>query len=483
MFFPRRDNVYLYFFLFFVVGMSIRILSASMGDLWWDEYHLLRFSTQENFNDFFRNYVSYENNQQPIYYFISYLLFKVIAPSTEFIVRFPALFFGVLSIPVMFWVMKKIFNNGVALFSVILLVFSTFHIQYSAEARPYSLVMLLCIISIYYFFMYSGEMHFRHRIKLFIVNLLIFYTFPLAIIFVGLEYIFLFIKKIYSDGKYKKNLSCYLDLFYRNFLFEFSVFTFFVILRIDSFVNRIHINWIPYPTLQDFFLAYRLFIQYGSNPNIQLVLGIVLLFILCALVDNKEFFQRFKNFYYSRIFIINFLLFIIFFIPVLVYVISRYNPIFVPRYLAPVFPPLIIIFAIILSLLSPGLKKVIVFSLLIISPLTIYYVKIPRSVDCSYDEAFELFKDSHNIIYVSDFPDMQPYFYGLKNNYNYNIKVVNDTETVINRQYNPEVDYNNFFIVTDWGKLFIKEYLPKGCTYEDDNWLRMKCINFRKIQC
>lgn len=56
-------------------------------------------------------------------------------------VRFPALLFGVLAVPLVYALARRLFNYRVGLIAAALLTFSSFAVEYSQEARPYALLL------------------------------------------------------------------------------------------------------------------------------------------------------------------------------------------------------------------------------------------------------------------------------------------------------------------------------------------------------
>ncbi|MCB0214703.1 MAG: glycosyltransferase family 39 protein, partial [Anaerolineae bacterium] len=60
----------------------------------------------------------------------------------DFWVRWPALFFGVLSIPLTYALARRLFNRRVGYIAALLMTVALFAVRYSQETRPYAL--LLC---------------------------------------------------------------------------------------------------------------------------------------------------------------------------------------------------------------------------------------------------------------------------------------------------------------------------------------------------
>jgi len=67
-----------------------------------------------------------------------------------FIVRFPALLLGLVSIALIYRVGNAFFGRGVGLTAAFLLTVSLFHYQYSREARFYSLFVVTTLLSLYF---------------------------------------------------------------------------------------------------------------------------------------------------------------------------------------------------------------------------------------------------------------------------------------------------------------------------------------------
>lgn len=61
-------------------------------------------------------------------------------------VRFPALWFGILAVPLIFRLGSRLFNRRTGVIAALLLTCSSFAVEYSQEARPYSLLLLLVLV-------------------------------------------------------------------------------------------------------------------------------------------------------------------------------------------------------------------------------------------------------------------------------------------------------------------------------------------------
>jgi uncharacterized membrane protein len=86
----------------------------------------------------------------PLYYFILHYWIALFGTS-EVAVRVPSVLFGVLAIPVIYVLGRLLFKEEVGLLAALILAFSTFNVQYSQDARMYSLMVLLALLSMYFF--------------------------------------------------------------------------------------------------------------------------------------------------------------------------------------------------------------------------------------------------------------------------------------------------------------------------------------------
>jgi mannosyltransferase len=93
-------------------------------------------------------------NSRPLGYLLNYFLVKPFLPLDELGLRLLPAVFGVLAIPVLYLVSRRLLGTRAALFSALLLTFSPLHVMYSQLARYWSLVFLLS--AIYPYALYIG---------------------------------------------------------------------------------------------------------------------------------------------------------------------------------------------------------------------------------------------------------------------------------------------------------------------------------------
>ncbi len=92
----------------------------------------------------------------PLYYFILHYWMMIFGTS-ESAVRLLSALFGILAIPMIYVVGRQLFNKQVGLVAALILALSSFNIYYSQETRMYSLMVLLALLSMYFFWRFLQQ--------------------------------------------------------------------------------------------------------------------------------------------------------------------------------------------------------------------------------------------------------------------------------------------------------------------------------------
>jgi 4-amino-4-deoxy-L-arabinose transferase-like glycosyltransferase len=126
-------------------AFALRVFQLDKQSFWYDEafsVYLSRFDlatiTARTAADI----------QPPLYYYLLNLWLSV-AGDSEFAVRFLSLFFGVLTIPLLYVTARRLFSVPAALFSALIATVSALYLWYSQEARMYTLITFLGLVSTY----------------------------------------------------------------------------------------------------------------------------------------------------------------------------------------------------------------------------------------------------------------------------------------------------------------------------------------------
>ncbi len=127
--------------------MALRLYRLGAQSLWYDEgvsVYLARMSlpqlTAWTANDI----------QPPLYYYLLHFWLLLFGRSgSEFVVRFPSLLFGVLTVPLMYRMGQHLFGTAAGLLAAFLAAISPLYLWYSQETRMYTMLTFLCLLSSY----------------------------------------------------------------------------------------------------------------------------------------------------------------------------------------------------------------------------------------------------------------------------------------------------------------------------------------------
>ena len=136
---PRRTTLWLLLAVMLLVT-GLRLLNLSHQSLWLDEV--------DTVNTVHRVIPSLtmSGTTPPLYYIVMSWWMRLV-PETEAMVRLPSVFFGIVSVALLFVLGRRLLGSRAGLIAALLMAVSPFHIHYSQEARAYSLMLLLTLLS------------------------------------------------------------------------------------------------------------------------------------------------------------------------------------------------------------------------------------------------------------------------------------------------------------------------------------------------
>ena len=191
MFKSLNDNSkYLYFttifgLLFFNLLLKISFLDAE--PFWYDEIISVK-SSLLGFGHI--KHQSEWDNNPPFYYYCLWVWIKLFGVS-EFKIRLLSVIFSCISASLLFVLVKKYFNYLTALFSVLIFSLHDFSYAYTHEARCYTLVVLLTLLSTLVFLKLLENSNYKTILLLGLINFLIVYTHYIAGLVLVFQFIFL----------------------------------------------------------------------------------------------------------------------------------------------------------------------------------------------------------------------------------------------------------------------------------------------------
>jgi 4-amino-4-deoxy-L-arabinose transferase-like glycosyltransferase len=146
---PKRQNIWITIvpLVITLLALTLRLYRLGAQSLWYDEgvsVYLARMSLPQ------LTAWTADDIQPPLYYYLLHFWLLLFGPSSsEFIVRFPSLFFGVLTVPLMYKMGRHLFGAAAGLLAAFLAAISPLYLWYSQETRMYTLLTFLCLLSSY----------------------------------------------------------------------------------------------------------------------------------------------------------------------------------------------------------------------------------------------------------------------------------------------------------------------------------------------
>ncbi|MGD9030776.1 MAG: glycosyltransferase family 39 protein, partial [Anaerolineae bacterium] len=129
-----------------LVAFFVRAASLDVQSLWRDEVDALRFATVP-WSEMLSNFTRPGWNG-PLYY----LLLRgwvAMTGTSEYAMRFFSLLFGVLGLPLIYVLGRRLFSPSVGLISALLMTTSPYLVWYSQEVKMYTLILALALLAIY----------------------------------------------------------------------------------------------------------------------------------------------------------------------------------------------------------------------------------------------------------------------------------------------------------------------------------------------
>ncbi len=141
----RRINFWLALPALLLVAFALRVFRLEFQSLWYDEafsVYLARMSLAEI------TARTAADIQPPLYYYLLHF-WTALAGEGEFAVRFMSLCFGVLTLPLIYVTARRLFDPSAAVVSVLLAALAPLYLWYSQEARMYTQITFLLLLSSY----------------------------------------------------------------------------------------------------------------------------------------------------------------------------------------------------------------------------------------------------------------------------------------------------------------------------------------------
>ena len=251
--------------LVIITGFSLRIYKLSDENIWYDEVSSVYYSQQS-----LSHILSLRDTSPPLYYVLLHFII-ILFGGSEFSIRFLSVLFGTASIYFLYLLGKELFNRKVGFFSALLLALSPLHVYYSQEARTYSLLIFLTIMSMYYYIRLDKKTELYNIILYIVTTGLLLYSHVYSIFLVISQ-------NMHQIYKHRLNLS----KLKKWFLIQLVIAVFYLpwIIYLAGIVNQYKYSWIPKPTIIDLLITLYTY----SSGEIFSLSGLVLIFLFIALI-------------------------------------------------------------------------------------------------------------------------------------------------------------------------------------------------------
>lgn len=389
-------QVWLLFLLVFSINFCIKQFQAGYASYWYDEIISLK-TANEDFGHI--KHVSEWDKNPPFYYYCLSVWIKLFDNYSEYWTRLLSVIFSSLAAGVLFIISNKYFNRTTAISASLLFIASDFLYFYSHEARAYSLVMLLGLLSTYIFFQLKNKPVLVLIFLLGLTNFLIVYTHYIA----GLILVIQFILAVIFFEKRNKAFFLYSLIF--TIVLMLIRFTKKQVMLVLAFNGTDYTFWLGKAKFRNLADAFSTFL-YNKPLAIILLSVIVLGAILIWKSKNKDL--RFYHLYSLLVGIGSIL--VLFFM-------GKLTPIFLDRYLIFAVPFLFILISFTFSLINHKIIPLIPAVLICIVFLPQIHFETKKSMD--YREAMIFLKKTKQngdlvIVKTKDIRPLFSYYYDVK---------------------------------------------------------------------
>ena len=348
-----------------MAGLFLRIYGLSTESLWLDE----GFSVWHSKTDIPLIIKAASSDvQMPLYYILLHYWMGLFGDS-EFSIRFLSVIFGLLAVFLVYKIGDVLFNKETGIISSLIMAFTLFQIYYSQEARLYSFMLFLSLMSVYFFILTMKSSKLKHTFPYIISTALLVYTHFFGWFIVIFQNLY-FIYAVFFQAEKRCKIKFWV-LSQVTILVLFAVWIPILISQISGTIGGKFVYWIPTPNILSVIFS---LVEFGS-------LGGIFVFFALLFHFRSELFQteNYRKILRREKFC---LLFLWLFAPVLLtFLISIFLAnIYTNKYIIMASPALYILLAKGVSSLKPNFKKIAIaaFIALSIANLYPYYTTVEK---------------------------------------------------------------------------------------------------------
>ncbi|MEH1870796.1 glycosyltransferase family 39 protein [Nostoc sp.] len=148
----KWSRYYLFVLIVIVLSVFLRFFLLTKQSLWYDEGLTLSLTDASTLQESITNVRNVRNSDrfQPLY-FILLFLWRQMFGESEFALRSLSALLGIGSTIAIYFTALRIYGKKHALWSLIIITFSSFCVYYSQEARIYALAIFISSLQLYFF--------------------------------------------------------------------------------------------------------------------------------------------------------------------------------------------------------------------------------------------------------------------------------------------------------------------------------------------
>jgi len=290
-----------------LIGFALRFYTFDQKSLWIDEVHTFNDS-RDGFKAQLKYYKENPTNLHPPLFFIfTHLFFPFSKPEID--LRIIPLVFGILSIPMIYFLSRS-FSPHIGLPCTLSLTFMTYHIYFSQDGRPYSMMMFLGMAGLFFFLKYLGTLKKGYLFLVAFFFALLFHTSYSSILFIVLSQILWFYRTNENEKRIPPSsllilngtifLLCIPWLFFIAFNYKGQpIMDPLTVQDIGSFLSIAHgilSDWVPHaPLMVPSLFLFILLPLFSRNKKNALILWAILilpvggLYLYCILLNVTQF--------------------------------------------------------------------------------------------------------------------------------------------------------------------------------------------------
>ncbi len=261
-----------------IVAAIPRLLNLGKQSLWFDETYTV-YIARMPFGQMMRS-ILVDGVHPPLYYWLMALWIRLFGFS-EFSIRLPSALAGILTVVLVYFLVRRIAGELPAVLAAGLLTVSPFAVWYAQDARMYSLMCLAAVASMYVFLAFL-----QSNSPLLFILFVITHAFLYGIHYFGLlilfpEISFLFLYRRNYPSRWWKFL-----VLQAIALLPLAIWIYFLLRRTNGSFG---IGWIPHPSLIDPLLSLpNFFFAGGGIWTVASILGafVIAYFMLRAFMES-----------------------------------------------------------------------------------------------------------------------------------------------------------------------------------------------------